>query len=165
MMTLYEVKNIVFRTECENLLLDGLCCSEPIMIKDSKGIVDNYFVYSLDREKKSYSGPIAKFGIYSETITVAYIDRNIKICVGKGENDYFPAQNWGCYDNIAYDNYVNSFPVIREFIFEKNLSKENKEQVRIYIDSLKCIVDDSLWEIYKELNPLFYEWINEILPD
>lgn len=162
-MTLYEVKKVIFRTECENLLFDGLCCSEPIMTKDNKGIVDNYFVYGLDRDNKSYSGVIVKFGIYSDSITVAYIDKDIKSKVRKGENDYFPAQNWGCYDNIAYEKYVNTFSEVRDFVFEKTLNHEQKERLRTYIDSLKCIVDDSLWDIYISLNPLFYEWVNETL--
>lgn len=165
MMTLFEVKNIIFQTECENLLLDGLCCSEPIMTRDAKGIIDNYFVYDLDRTNKSYSGPIVKFGIYSETTEVSYIDKDMKLGSGKGENDYFSAKNWGVYDNVAYGTYVNSFSYVREFIYENELSTENKKQLKIYLESLRSIIDDSLWEIYMEVNPTFFEWVKASLPE
>lgn len=156
-MNLFQVKNIIFKTECENFILDGLCCSEPIMTKQGKGIVDNYFVYGINTDKHEYTGPIVSFGILSETCEVAYVSKDLNLRYG--ENDNIRAQNWSEYDKKAYDLYASSYEKVREFLFEENCSKYKKEELNKYIISMKKIIDKALWPIYKELFPTFFDWV------
>ena len=44
-MNLKNVKAIISLTECYKYISCGAYCSEPIMTKDNKGIIDNYFIF------------------------------------------------------------------------------------------------------------------------
>lgn len=160
-MNLFQVKNTIFKTECENLILDGLCCSEPIMTMRDKMIVDNYFVYGLDREKQEYTGPIVSFGILSENCEVAYVNKSLNSCCG--ENDCIRAKNWNEYDKGSYNEYVSSYEKVRKFLFVPNCTEEEKIELKRYITSMEKIIDDALFPIYKELFPTFFEWSSKVL--
>lgn len=162
-MTIHQVKEAIFRTECENIILDGLCCSEPIMEKKGDTIIDNYFVYAMDREKKSYSGPITSFGICSEQCRVEYVNKNLTGMTGHREEETYRAKNWQEYDVDAYNEYVTLFSVVREFLLKKGCTIEEKNTLGKYVASMKKIVDDALWPIYIELFPSFFDWCNSEL--
>lgn len=160
-MNLFQVKNMVFKTECENLILDGLCCSEPIMTMQDEKIVDNYFVYGLDRDKQEYTGPIVSFGILSERCEVAYVNKSLTSCYG--ENDYIRAENWNEYDKKSYSEYVSSYEKVRAFLFNKNCSGTEKLELEKYITSMEKIIDDALLPIYKDLFSDFFKWAFSVL--
>lgn len=160
-MNLFQVKNIIFRTECENLILDGLCCSEPIMTMRDGKIIDNYFVYGLDREKQEYTGPIVSFGILSESGEVAYVNKSINACYG--ENDCISAKNWNEYDTGSYDEYVSAYEKVRNFLFNQNCIETEKMELKRYIISMEKIIDDALLPIYRDLFPDFFNWAFSVL--
>lgn len=160
-MNLFQVKNIIFKTECENLILDGLCCSEPIMTMLDGKIVDNYFVYGLDREKQEYTGPIVSFGILSDTCEVAYVNKSLNSCYG--ENDSISAQNWNEYDKMAYDEYVSAYEKVRNFLFTPSCTEIQKIELKKYITAMEKIIDDALLPVYKELFSDFFEWSFSVL--
>lgn len=160
-MNLFQVKNVIFKTECENLILDGLCCSEPIMTMKNEKIVDNYFVYGLDRGKKEYTGPIVSFGILSESCEVSYVNKSLDSCYG--ESNYISAQNWNEYDKKSYDEYVSSYEKVRNFLFNQNCTETEKLELKRYIMSMEKIIDDALLPIYRELFPDFFMWAFSVL--
>ena len=153
-MNLFQVKHVIFQTECERLVLDGVCCSEPVMTRDEKGILDHYFLYGEDEALKSYFGPAAVFGIYSDQARTAYIRKPA------GERA-IRALNWNQYDKKAYDLYCETFPRVREFLFRAECSEEEKKVLRAYVESFRRITDGGLWPLYQEIGGEFFQWARE----
>lgn len=162
-MNLKQVKNALFQTECAECVRDGMCCSEPLMTRDEKGIIDNYFIYGENSERKSYSGPLVSFGVYSEAKKAAYIDYGQKKWFFRSSEDEIQAATWDRYDEEAYSRYLAAFPQVREFLFEKDCTHEQKEILRTYIKALRRLTDDALWPMYRELAPEFFKWARACL--
>lgn len=162
-MNLKQVKNALFQTECAGCVRDGMCCSEPVMTRDARGIIDNYFIYGENSERKSYSGPLVSFGVYSEQKKTAYIDCGQQRKFSKSAVDEIRAVCWDRYDEAAYSRYQAAFPQVREFLFEKDCTREQKEILQIYIKSLRSLTDDALWPLYRELAPDFFTWARACL--
>ena len=162
-MNVNQVRNAIFRTECKNLIRDGLCCSEPIMTRDEKGVIDHYFIYGINREEKTFSGPVASFGIYSESRETAYISASQTRKYSKSPEDEIRAVNWGQYDENAYGRYEETFPLVRDFVYRTHCTEEQKAVLRKYIEALRALTDDGMWPLYRELAPGFFNWAKTVL--
>lgn len=58
-MELKQVKALLHQTECGEMFMDGMGCSEPILTQGNAGLIDNFFVYLVDKPAGTASGPLA----------------------------------------------------------------------------------------------------------
>ena len=61
-MELKQVKALLHQTECGEMFMDGMGCSEPILTQGNAGLIDNFFVYLVDKPAGTASGPLARMG-------------------------------------------------------------------------------------------------------
>jgi hypothetical protein len=155
MKSLKEIKAVIFKTDCKDLICEGLCCSEPIITKDENGLIDNYFIYACDKKGTKYSKPLAAFGVYSEEGKTAYK----KVSLDFEDREY-------CDDNPAndievskaYDSYVALYPQVRNLVYTE-CDDTQKKMLAEYVTALKTISGSVLWEFYNKLSPMFFEWV------
>lgn len=155
MKTIKEIKKIIFKTECKNLLYEGFFRSEPILTMGEKGLIDNYFVYAGNRDLTEVSRPMVAFGIYSDLETTAYINPNIY------------DENAEIIDNpidrskitAGYvKEYEALYEEIRGFAYRK-CSDLQKEALVKYIEHLYYLSGLGLWKNYLEVTPEFFDWV------
>ena len=154
-MNVYQVKDVIKRTKCVDLVYSGLYCSEPIMSKDKNGyLIDNYIVFSRNEDCSLISAPKSMFGIFTEEGQVAYINSDISANFKEQmyTEHFEDTEKMRRYRQI----YIKSFPTVREMYHsEMNI---NKNIVSEYIDALHIISGDGLFSFYRELFPGFFEW-------
>lgn len=156
-MTLNEVKRVIMKTECKMFLCDGLTCSEPMLSRGEKGLIDNFFIYSSNREKTEFSKPIIIFGIYADLCDVAYIkecseDNTLTKCSKLIEDEAL----FECFRK-----YSDLYPDVRKVAFTKCKS-DDKKKVLEYYKSFKNITNAVIWEYYKHIAPEFLEWAESL---
>jgi len=158
-MNINQVKNVIAKTNCVDYIFSASYCSEPIMSKDSNGIlIDNYVVFSRNEDYTQISSPQCIFGIYSEKEKVAYIDDTIS----KKYSEQLYQENF-CDEKLMVDarkQYIDLFPIVRR-MYQFN-SDIDISEVSKYVESLKCISGDTLFAFYNQLFPSFFEWIKEL---
>lgn len=154
MPSLKEIKSAIFQTEYQELICDGLCCSEPILTIENGRLIDNYFIYACNKTGTTFSKPMFIFGIDSENKTGVYVNTDIPI-----EDKEYALQSDMNKDDMlaAYDKYVELYPKVREFAF-KECSPEQKQWLYTYLKCLKVISGEILWIFYKYMAPSFFEW-------
>lgn len=157
-MTLREVNSKIFDTECGSLLIDGLSYSQPILSIGSKGLIDNFFIYSQNRVSGSISAPKIAFGIYSDLSEVAYINYAPGYDIKEYENTLA-----GCGSTLfaLYEKYERLYSLVRTFVF-KPCNPEQSKIVMEYCEILKKISGADVWLFYNELFPDFFDWAEKI---
>lgn len=159
-MNVNQVKNVIKKTECIELIYSSEYCSEPIMSKDNDGsLIDNYLLFSRNKDCSLISSPKSIFGIYTERGQVAYIDSVIYEKFHKHMyEEYFEDEKAMCE---ARQKYLELFPEIR-VMFQTGCNI-NAEKIFNYIESLRIISGNTLFSFYKQLFPDFFEWTAQIL--
>ena len=154
-MNVYQVKNVISKTNCADYIFSGLYCSEPIMSKDTHGnLIDNYAIYSRSDEGLLIGAPICIFGIYSEKEKTAYINDKIS---ERFQKHLYPEK----FENEelirkARILYMDLFPEVRDmYQLEKNV---DAQVVQNYLETLRVISGNMLFNFYKQLFPSFFEW-------
>ncbi len=71
-MELKQVKALLHQTECGEMFMDGMGCSEPILTQGNAGLIDNFFVYLVDKPAGTASGPLARMGLQAESGALSY---------------------------------------------------------------------------------------------
>ena len=157
MESLKEIKQKVFKTECKELLFDGLFRSEPVLTKDSNGLIDNYFVYASNRDSSVVSQPMVAFGIYSDLEKTAYINADIY-------NDKSIEIKNNINHSILNEEYVkeyeNLYIILREMVFTE-CNDDGKLKLKEYLDHLYNLSGDGLWRNYLMIAPSFFRWVEE----
>lgn len=152
MNSIREVKASIYKTECKNYINDGMWLSDPMPTNDGSGLVDNYFVYSRNREGTKVNGPFLTFGIYTEQNKTAYINDNLS-----GQK---PRDNMVSGGADIYAGYEKDYLQIREWVM-KDIDGDKKEVLNRYIDGLSKVGGTGILEIYKESFPSFFEWADK----
>ena len=156
-MELKQVKALLHQTRCGEMFMDGMGCSEPVLTKDGTGLIDNFFVYLIDKRAGTASGPLARMGLHAESGALAYLtsadERPFSVLPG----DTIPV-NSPAVSNKDYENYSALYTEVREFAFKENCTTAEKTALSNYLAALKSVVSDSLYPFYKELAPTFFEW-------
>ena len=156
-MELKQVKALLHQTKCGEMFMDGMGCSEPVLTKDGTGLIDNFFVYLIDKRAGTDSGPLARMGLHAESGALAYLtsadERPFSVLPG----DTVPV-NSPAVSNKDYENYSALYAEVREFAFKGNCTTAEKTALLNYLTALKSVVSDSLYPFYKELAPTFFEW-------
>lgn len=156
-MELKQVKALLHQTKCGEMFMDGMGCSEPVLTKDDTGLIDNFFVYLIDKRAGTASGPLARMGLHAESGALAYLtsadERPFSVLPG----DTVPV-NAHAVLNKDYENYSALYTEVREFAFKENCTTAEKIALSNYLAALKSVVSDSLYPFYGELAPTFFEW-------
>ena len=161
MKSLREVELTIAKTDCKSNLRDGLSRSMPILTKDENGeFIDNFFMYATDIHRKSYSTPIAIFGIYSDEKKAAY-NRSIPMNEIKSIVLDEPV-NITESTIKARNRFEELFPTVREYTYSANCSDEQKETVKEYVSCLETFSGPVVWKFYQELFPSFFEWAQNL---
>lgn len=71
-MELKQVKALLHQTACGEMFMDGMGCSEPILTQGNAGLIDNFFVYLVDKPAGTASGPLARMGLQAESGALSY---------------------------------------------------------------------------------------------
>lgn len=161
-MDLKQVKSVLHQSECGEMLLDGMGCSEPILTKTENGLADNFFVYLANKKESIYSGPIAKISLLADSGSI------IKIVSCNDEpfsvpptetiktNPFLPSEQ-------DYKEYSALYAKMRSIAFKIPCSSSEQQVLSAYMDSLEKVVNKSLFPFYKELAPAFFEWATHVL--
>lgn len=154
-MNVYQVKNVIQKTECKDYIFSGLYCSEPIMSKDATGnLIDNYIVYARNEDCSLISSPQCIFGIYSDKQQTAYI--NATVCDVSSEHLHPESFMHDELMREAYRVYVELFPLVREMYQSKKDVKF--QEIQNYMEALKNISGNTLFTMFEESFPLFFNW-------
>lgn len=156
-MELRQVKSILHQSECGEMFLDGMGCSEPILTKTESGLVDNFFVYLADKKGANYSAPIAKISLQAETGSI------IRIASCNDEPFSVPPTETIKADSFIpseqdYKEYSALYAKMRSIAFKTTCSSSEQQVISAYLDLLEKVVNKSLFPFYKELAPSFFEW-------
>ena len=156
-MELRQVKGILHQSECGEMFLDGMGCSEPILTKTENGLVDNFFVYLANKKEATYSAPIARISLQAENGSIIKIvscnDDPFSIPPTETikANPFIPSEQ-------DYKEYSALYAKIRSIAFKTPCSSSEQQTISAYLDSLEKVVNKSLFPFYKELAPTFFEW-------
>ena len=156
-MELKQVKALLHQTKCGEMFMDGMGCSEPVLTKDGTGLIDNFFVYLIDKRAGTASGPLARMGLHAESGALAYLtsadERPFSVLPGNTVSVNSPAVS-----NKDYENYSALYAEVREFAFKENCTTAEKTALSNYLAALNSVVSESLYPFYEELAPAFFEW-------
>ena len=154
-MNVYQVKEAIKKTDCAAYTFSGLYCSEPIMSKNDEGeLIDNYVIFSRNADCSMISAPYYIFGIYSEKGWSAYIDDTISDKFFKDlYSEKFEKEE---LMREAYTVYLELFPMVREMYQLE--CKVDAQVVLNYVEALRRISGNTLFDFCKQLFPLFFEW-------
>lgn len=154
-MNVYQVKDVIKKTECVELIYSSEYCSEPIMSKDNEGnLIDNYFLFSRNEDCSLISSPQSVFGIYTDKEQVAYMDNAISERFHKQmyEENFEDEKSM----REARQKYLELFPEIRVMYHTEH--DINNEKILSYVNALRIISGNTLFSFYKQLFPDFFEW-------
>ena len=156
-LTIQAVKNVIWRTDCKELVLDGLTCSLPVMSREQNKIVDNFIVMS----KEQLSDEIyvyAVFGIYSENAETAYkklVQKNMPV-----QRTYLA--NTDETRMIGYNGYADSYVKVRELMRKTKGSYTHDECafIQSFVDNFRIAIGESAWQLYQILVKDFFVWLD-----
>lgn len=159
-MNVMQVKNVIERTDCADYVYSGLFCSEPIMSEDDQGnMIDNYIIFSRSEDNSLISAPQCAFGIYTDKEQTAYINDVISesfeehLYSEKFESDDVMRESW--------DLYMELFPTVRD-MYHLNDNIDSHLVIE-YVDALRIISGDTLFDFYNKLFPSFFNWAKSLV--
>lgn len=156
-MELKQVKALLHQTKCGEMFMDGMGCSEPVLTKDDTGLIDNFFVYLIDKRAGTASGPLARMGLHAESGALAYLASADERPFSVLPSSTIPV-NSSVVSNKDYGNYSALYAEVRKFAFKRNCTTTEKTALSNYLTALRNVVSDSLYPFYEELAPAFFEW-------
>lgn len=156
-MELKQVKSLLHQTKCGEMFMDGMGCSEPLLTQDSTGLIDNFFVYLIDKRAGTASGPLARMGLHAESGALAYL-----ISADEQPFSVLPSSTISVKPQIVlgedYQRYACLYEKVRLFAFKRNCTAAEKTILSNYLTAFRCVVSGSLIPFYEELTPTFFEW-------
>lgn len=160
LMNVMQVKNVIGRTDCADYVYSGLFCSEPIMSKDDHGnMIDNYIIFSRSEDNLQISAPQCVFGIYTDKEKTAYIND----VISDDFKDHLYSEKLESDDVIrsSHDLYMELFPMVRD-MYQLNDNIDSSLVIK-YVDALRNISGDTLFDFYNKLFPSFFNWAKSLI--
>lgn len=161
-MELIQVKRMLHQTECGELLMDGMGCSEPVLIRAEDGLVDLFFVYYANKKAGTFSGPVARIGLDAERGVLV----SMESCYEKPFSvapDGVIAGKPQLVTDEQYEEYCRLYPAVRELAYREVCTDQEKAVLAGYDKALRAIVNPALFPFYQELAPAFFTWLSELL--
>lgn len=156
-MELKQVKGLLHQTKCGEMFMDGMGCSEPILTQENTGLIDNFFVYLIDKRAGTASGPLARIGLHAESGSLTYLTSANERPFSVLPSNTIPV-NSSAISNEDYEDYSALYAEVRKFAFKRNCTTAEKTLLSNYLTALRNVVSDSLYPFYGELAPTFFEW-------
>lgn len=156
-MELKQVKALLHQTKCGEMFMDGMGCSEPILTQEDTGLIDNFFVYLINKREGTASGPLARMGLHAESGVLTYLTSadECPFSVLPGSTISVKAS---VVSNKDYENYSALYAEVRKFAFKRNCTTAEKTALSNYLAAMRGVVSDSLYPFYEELAPDFFAW-------
>ncbi len=135
-MELKQVKALLHQTECGEMFMDGMGCSEPILTQGNAGLIDNFFVYLVDKPAGTASGPLARMGLQAESGALSYF-------ISANEHPFSVPPSCTIHVSPAmassedYENYSSLYAEIRKFVFKQNCTDSERSILSDYLTALK----------------------------
>lgn len=161
-MELKQVKALLHQTKCGEMFMDGMGCSEPILTQGPAGLIDNFFVYLIDKRAGAASGPLARMGLCAESGALTYLISAAELPFSVHPDRTVPVSP-AAVSRQDYENYAALYAEVRRFAFQTNCTAAEKAVLSNYLSALKSIVSDSLYPFYEELAPAFFAWAEQTL--
>ena len=161
-MELKQVKSLLHQTKCGEMFMDGMGCSEPILTQSDKGLIDNFFVYLVNKNAGTVTGPLARMGLHADSGTLVYLISGNENPFSVLPNDTIKAAH-STFSSQEYERYASLYAEIRKFAFKEQCTDTEKMIIENYLVALKSIVNSSLLVFYDELAPAFFKWASKEL--
>lgn len=161
-MELIQVKHILHQTECGELFVDGMGCSEPILTRTEDGLIDLFFVYYANKKAGTFSGPVARIGLNAERGRLVSLEscyekpfsvKPDELVVGKPQ----------LVTDEQYEKYCRLYPEVRNLAFRESCTDSEKELLADYEKAFRAVVNPALFPFYLELAPAFFTWLSNQL--
>ena len=160
-MTLQQIKSALLQTEFGESLRDGMSYSEPIALPTPDGLIDNFFVYLVDKKEHVYSAPVARLGLFAERKQLAYFVSCTERPFSAKPDEIIPAEEDSPNRWSAYETYEELFPVVREILFKENCSDDEKAVLIKFSNAFDEFNNKALLPFYTEMAPTYYKWLRE----
>lgn len=162
MKNLQQIKNLIFTSQCANLITDSMCFSEPLPRMSQQGIIDCYFLYSMKYGENAFYTPEGYFGIYSESGQMAFWQKREETEWKEMENSFILVQQVDSEKKkAAYWEYVRLFPFIRDYLYQTDCNDEQRKMIKAYMNAFSVYVGTEMIPFYQKLVPEFFAWILE----
>ena len=137
---------------------EGISRSYPVIGINNGNLVDCFFLYSVSLDNYDLAeGPVSVLTIDSISKTLVEYKKTDPKDLDNSlncENDEF----W-----LADKEFREIYPKVRSFSFANNINQEQKEILQSFMRTFRLLVNDSFFELYKELCPDFFIWTEQIL--
>jgi len=159
-MTYEDIQEVLTQKNFENYVMEGVFYSQTIIDIFQEKTVDVFFLFGYDASTKIIYQPFARIAIDSKEKTLAYYyesdEKPFDITLPEDFISKIP------YDETYkewLDLYGECYCKIREFVFQPNITDEQKIIISDYLQAFDNIIDDELKPFYFELSPEFWEWL------
>lgn len=161
-MELIQVKSMLHQTECGELLMDGMGCSEPILARTEDGLVDLFFVYYVNKKAGIFSGPVARIGLDAERGVLVSLESCYENPFSVAPEAVVAGKPQLVTDE-QYEEYCRLYPAVRELAFRESCTDPEKAVLTGYYKALRAVVNPALFPFYQELAPAFFAWLSDQL--
>lgn len=159
-MELIQVINSLHRIAGNELIMDGMGHSEPILSKKNGKLIDNFLIYFANFEEKLVSGPVAHIGLNADSQCIEYV-----IPCNESMFSLMPQSLMNVsepnFTKEEYEEYEESYQAMRSIAYKSNCSDIEKNVILSYFQSLKRIVAPEMLKLYEEMVPEFFAWIKK----
>lgn len=127
-------------------------CSEPVLTKDGTGLIDNFFVYLIDKRAGTASGPLARMGLHAESGALAYLTSADERPFSALPGDTVPV-NSPVVSNKDYENYSALYAEVREFAFKRIPSSNHLllwKQRFLRLETVLVFTRPRFWELFSK---------------
>lgn len=180
MMTYEQIVGALFSGSAGLNTPTGVFFSYPVPSKDRKGkLVDNFFLYSLNRKTGLPGMPQSHIGIYALSGGIAYqrphepsqefyakLGSSLLLQrTGGGQVSIRPTKPMTFDEKVALeDEYKRLYPKVREFAFSDQLSAPKQNTLKDFFHVQRRLFGSQLAD-YRRTAPEFYSWmIQKVAP-
>lgn len=153
-----EIIKVLFNSENEKFIPDGLAYSEAMCMFDGTDLYDSFFLYTVSNNRKKCVAPIALITLSVETGKIV----NFKSFETFKEIDL---DNQYSDDEIveALDVYEDVYPEFRLLMGKGSLNNEGISIIRKIYNSFLIFANSEMQNIYRECCPQMFEFIDSNL--
>lgn len=157
-MTLQQIKQSLLQTSFGDFLRDQMCISEPIPLPTPAGLIENFFVFLVNKQEKTCSAPIARIGLFPEKQEIAYFIPCTDKPFSKKPEEILPFSIDDENVRVLYPKYEMLYNTVRPLFFHE-CSPQESALVDEYLQALIAITDPALFPFYIEMAPVFFLWL------
>lgn len=166
-LTYDQIYKALFSEEIEEYVPDGVSISHPVVDLRNGHIVDCFLLYSVSRDRTSYTAPTARIIIDAKKkklIDFKSVDEQ-PFSVYDGTDYFVNEADVGEKedDKILEQEYQDLYMRIRAIAFKNDLTPYEKEIIVGYIKAMKTIEYIHLQPFLYELGENFFQWVKNTL--